>query len=438
MTRALSESQDKHALELLQAWRKSGQTILNQGVAYSNFREFDQKRTAAIPEIRTLLGGFISKHIGLEEFKERNSRLSIKHNYWGFTGFSGQMLLNQLSNWSGASGAMTDLLGECLQVPANKGDAKSRIHRCIERMPALVPEEKPLRRGSLPFFLSYFWQILNPGAIPVYYHNSQKTLQQLNLLEPQEDLGEALVAFWDVHDHLARLYASAMIPSQDNPYWFVEHVLWNAGQAVSHRQAVETGKGKASGPVNGKPSEDSGYMGFIPPRLRDLSQLGHGVGDSMGFEKRVGLVFKMLGFRVDQKGQGTGRNPDGIAYCRENNYAILFDAKAHSDGYSIGGDDRSAIEYILSHERKLREDGYSSLFFVFVAGGFRGDPKAGITRIRKETSVKSVALLTTDDLLKLLARKIEDPRVFDLEAFEGLLLDSGEISADSLEAFLEA
>jgi hypothetical protein len=35
------------------------------------------------------------------------------------------------------------------------------------------------------------------------------------------------------------------------------------------------------------------------------------------FEERLAILFRMLGFEVDLKGQGYGRNPDGIAMCQE-------------------------------------------------------------------------------------------------------------------------
>lgn len=179
----------------------------------------------------------------------------------------------------------------------------------------------------------------------------------------------------------------------------------------------------------------NGYADFIPPRLADLLALGRGEGSPTDFEDRVALAFQILGFEVTKLGQGTGRNPDGIAYCREHNYAILFDAKGYKDGYGIGVDDRSVIEYIKTHERDLRKQGYVNFYFCFISASFRGDGKANTDRIRKETGTKSVVLLSAENLLRLVARKIELPRDFELGDFQDMLLDSGELGSDRLEAF---
>jgi hypothetical protein len=65
--------------------------------------------------------------------------------------------------------------------------------------------------------------------------------------------------------------------------------------------------------------------GSKKPVLHDFNDLSINKESSREFEKKVNLVFKMLGFEVDELGQGSGRNPDGIAKENQFRYAIIID-----------------------------------------------------------------------------------------------------------------
>ena len=95
------------------------------------------------------------------------------------------------------------------------------------------------------------------------------------------------------------------------------------------------------------------------------------------------------------------------------------------------------MEYIRRYERELRKDGYSNIYFVIMSSGFRGTSKASIDRIRATTPIKSLVLITAAQGLRLLANRIAEPSAFDFEAFQNLLLDSGELAQDILDEFLE-
>ncbi len=429
---ALTEAHRQTAQSLLKQFIASGKSLINQGVVYSSYRDLDKARRDALPELRKLLDRFLKREIDLQGFKQENTALSIKYNYWGFTGFSGQMTLNQLTNWSHGSESMAELLREALVIPDSPEKAVEKINRILRELPRLVPPDKRLRPASMPFVLSYFWQIQEPDRIPVYYHSSKKTLLDMRLLEAHDDPAALYRAFWNLHAELAVEYSSTM-KTGDHKYWFVEHVLWAARPAAE--PATETPKRAKEMKARPKAITLNGYADFIPPRLADLLTLSRGDGSPTDFEDRVALAFQILGFEVTKLGQGTGRNPDGIAYCREHNYAILFDAKGYKDGYGIGVDDRNVIEYIKTHERDLRKQGYANFYFCFVSASFRGDGKVNTDRIRRETGTKSVVLLSADNLLRLIARKIEWPRDFELGDFQDLLLDSGELGNDRIEAF---
>lgn len=426
----LSDSAKNTALRFLEQYRQARLTVLNQGHTYP-FREFDQKRVDAIPEILRLVRDFLSGPVDLVGLKESHEVLCRRHDYWGFKGFSGQMLLNQLTNWSQASADMTSLLRASLAAPLDRTEAERKLDSMHGNVGQFIPDGKNLRRASLPYFVTYFWQMQAPERIPVQYGSIKRTLAEMGFLEADEGPGRYFAQFWDIQDALADLYSERVDITGANRYWFVEHVFW-----FNRHEQQEDHILRPAGEI-ATPSPLPGYMQYIPPILQNFLQFSLGEGNSLAFEQQVIQVFRMLGFRVEGLGQGKGREPDGIAYCREHNYAILFDAKSSKTGYGIGTDDRTIVEYIRRYERELRREGYSNIYYVIVSSAFKGTSKASVDRVRADTPVKSLVLVTAEQALRLLASKIKDPAAFDFEEFHTLLLDSGELAQESLDEFLE-
>ncbi|MFM7024197.1 MAG: restriction endonuclease FokI C-terminal domain-containing protein [Flavobacteriales bacterium] len=174
---------------------------------------------------------------------------------------------------------------------------------------------------------------------------------------------------------------------------------------------------------------------FIPPIVQDLIDSSLNEEKSREFEKSVNLVFQMLGFEVTDYGQGTGRNPDGIAKENQNRYAILIDAKSRRDNYKIGTEDRKFIEYIKTFSEPLRKSGFTNIYFLVVSSGFDTVSLTAIKNIKVETQV-TTTLLTSRLLLKLLSNKIQTPRLFDLKKFQELLIEDGEITEKRIDKFI--
>lgn len=176
---------------------------------------------------------------------------------------------------------------------------------------------------------------------------------------------------------------------------------------------------------------------FIPPIVQDLVDFSVDEERAREFEKSVNLVFQMLGFDVTDYGQGTGRNPDGLAKENQNRYAILIDAKARKDNYKIGTEDRKFIEYIKTFSEPLRKSGFTNIYFLIVSSSFDSVSATAIKNIRIETQV-TTTLLTSKLLLKLLSNKIQTPRLFDLKKFQELLIEDGQITEKKIDRFLTA
>lgn len=174
---------------------------------------------------------------------------------------------------------------------------------------------------------------------------------------------------------------------------------------------------------------------FIPPIVQDLIECSFNEEKSKEFEKGVNLVFQMLGFEVTDYGQGTGRNPDGIAKENQNRYAILIDSKSRKDHYKIGTEDRKFIEYIQSFSEPLRKNGFTNVYFLVVSSSFGSTTSTAFKNIKVGTQV-TTTFLTSRLLLKILANKVRNPRIFELKKFQELLIEDGEISEKKIDRFI--
>ncbi|MBI4979889.1 MAG: hypothetical protein HZC28_20585 [Spirochaetes bacterium] len=183
-------------------------------------------------------------------------------------------------------------------------------------------------------------------------------------------------------------------------------------------------------------SENDSYKNYLPLIIHDLENLSVNETKSLEFEKKVNVVFQLLGFDVDEMGQGTGRNPDGIAKNRQNHYAIIIDSKSRKEKYSIGTEDRKFIEYIKKYLPILKKEGYEFCYFLVVSSNFSNITSTAINNIFKETNVKT-SFLSAKDLLKILSNKIQHPNKNDLSKFKELLFQGGVIDSELVEKYLE-
>lgn len=177
------------------------------------------------------------------------------------------------------------------------------------------------------------------------------------------------------------------------------------------------------------------FLKYIPPVIQDFVELSTNDEKSLEFEKKTNLIFKMLGFEVDEFGQGTGRNPDGIAKESQYRYAILLDSKSRRNSYIFGTEDRKFIEYINKYSESLSKGGYIKQYFLIVSSHFDSISAISSKNIKIETGV-TTTLLTARLLLKILANKIQAPRLFDLKKFQELLIEDGEISERKVDKFI--
>lgn len=102
----------------------------------------------------------------------------------------------------------------------------------------------------------------------------------------------------------------------------------------------------------------------------------------------------------------------------------------------MGTEVRKLIEYIKTFSESLIKSGFSKRYFLIVSSNFDSLPEKSIQNIKLETQVP-ISFITSKLLLKLLANKIKEPRLFDLNKFQKLLIEDGQISERKIDNFLK-
>lgn len=170
----------------------------------------------------------------------------------------------------------------------------------------------------------------------------------------------------------------------------------------------------------------------IPGGFHDFIRISYNSGSPLDFERKCTQAMKMLGFETVMLGQGTGRNPDGIAEDAANRYAIIFDAKSRRERYTPGTDDRQICEYIRAKRTALMARGFEVIYYLIISSEFGAISPEWTFRVQSETGT-AVSFITAENLLKLLAKKIGDPRGMDTGMMKRLFVRGGEISEGSIE-----
>jgi hypothetical protein len=450
---SLDSQQQSLALEVWRAYAAGGQRFINASMEFTH-EALDQRRRQVIPEVRGWLERFLGGQAPLEEFKTAVDGINKRNRLWGFRGINGQMFFNVLTKMSAAADGvpqLTKLLRRCLPTPGGPDEASDRIAEMRELTRGLArysadPRGAP-KVGSLPYFLSYFWQIQSPDEYPVYYTSMVEVLAERGIWSPSGDVGVDYRAFMGLNADLRDLFRSES--GRDLHIWDVEHAFWFASQ----HQEVEAAGGVAApggrepevGASGERPLPDS----YIPPVVMVLPQLAandealgrrcenEGLSVEKTLENRAGVLFRMLGYEVDTLGQGHGRAPDGVAKSREYHYAIVYDTKARKEAYTMGTDDRAAKEYINSTGERLRKEGIKTLYFAIISSRFTGDHDDVIRGLKIETEAREVLLIEAAALLVLLEGKLRDPSLtLGPDGVQRLLASSGPVTEADAREFI--
>jgi hypothetical protein len=240
---------------------------------------------------------------------------------------------------------------------------------------------------------------------------------------------------------LSNLYKKNVGFPIQNPFWFVEHVLW--------KQFLKSSPNKAESKIQKPKSLNQSANEWLPPIIADFCDLAfdketewskqNNLKPEKAFESKVRIAFTLLGYEAVELGQGTGRQPDGFAISQNADgiYAIIYDAKAREKNFSVGTSDREIYEYIKTKSDELKKQrGIMRCYFLIVSSEFDGNPK-NITSIRnvfRQTRIP-IAMITAADLLYLIEEKLKDVELNHTH-LEQLFLDTGILTREKIVELL--
>jgi len=381
----------------------------------------DNTRLQAIEHIKVFIESFLSEKSNVYEFKTNIDSFNKRNNLWGFTATKGQMFFNQLvRNNETHIETFSNLLKSCIIIPENLNDALDKIERlenhCLNIFGTAKDKRKVPNPGSVSYFLSYFWQIQDHNKWAILFTSLINSFVELGIWKDCENQVEAYRYFYHLNDEIKNILSN--YSKQNISNWDAEHAFWNF-------------KGNPNKPITAsiikeelKPiiveeektitvTASFDLKDYLIPKVAKLVELGKDSEKSSSakgveYERLVGEIFKQLDFNVEILGQGTKRNPDAIVRHREENTAFIIDAKAYSNGYSLGIDDRAIKEYINYYCPKLQKEGYKKIGFIIVSNSFKSNFDSFINEITWNTDIKRFILLSSEALLYLLAYKTKD------------------------------
>jgi hypothetical protein len=414
----------------------------------------DQLRLDAIGQLKVFIQQILDREIDVYEFKTNIDSFNKRNNLWGFTAMKGQMFFNQLVKYNEQQiDKLTSVLASCIVKPNNLQEALTKIEK-LESFCKVAYEKAEDRRktanpNSVGYFLSYFWQVQNPEVWAILYTSQIRAYQELDIWEEKSNQKETYQFFYQLNEEIRIVLKDYTKASISN--WDIEHAFWEykgnpnkiievnlpkaCNQSIESPSIQPQSKIEVSLPLKAsfKLSE------YLIPKVAKLVELGSQTDVASSakgneFERLVAEIFRQLDFDVVLLGQGTGRNPDAIIRFREENTAFIVDAKAYTNGYTLGTDDRAIKEYINHHCPKLNKEGYKKIGFIIVRNSFKSNFDSFINSITWGTDIKRFILLTSKALLYLLAFKTKDrlPLTTIIEKIVGLgnLIEAKDIIAE--------
>jgi len=457
----LSDEQTTRAVELMRAYlaapaNADGRTPVQVET------ELDRNRAILIEgELRPLLQNYLCGRTSLSDFKTKVDGINKRNELWGFKGVKGQMFFNMLVNVAEDAGECDREIKAASTVPTNEDVAAHRIKGFMDYVNRVgehyvdsggTKYGRP-KAGSVPFFLSYFWQIQERNTWPVFYTNSVNVMTDMNLWVPTGEPVDDYLAYKHVHEELGCVFTRES--GRHFGLYELEHVFWfKGGHLYGGSKPPVTdhppGETPESPRIPGSPETLTRLPeSYVPPIVDAwpglarnevaLAEAAKFSGTSLerALEKSINAAFTVLGYETKLLGQGKGRVPDGQALDRDDSYAILWDAKARGDRYSMGTDDRAIKEYITTRSRELR--GFRNIYYLIVSSRFADDFDDAIRTLKMETDVNEVCLVEAEALVAMVDAKMRSPREVTLgpDGLERLFTASGILSAEDVRKNLE-
>lgn len=454
----LDDTQTVRAIKAMEAYLSAPPDKDSKKTPVQESADLDKNRHELIADrLLPALSKFFDGDMPLPEFKPEIDRLNKQNELWGFKGIKGQMFFNLIFNACLDESELTAELKSALECPTDEDMAKSRIRNFAsyvrrigdDHVAAGNSKASRPKPSSIPFFLSYFWQIQAPDKWPVFYTNSVQVLSDLNLYQQSDDLAQAYIDYTQLHVEIQAIFEKAA--GKPFTLYDVEHVWWQVGQDKQVTQQstalpsalplVETAK------ISISPDQDRLPDSYVPPIISIIPRLAYNDGSleapakasgtsvPRALEKSVHAAFTILGYETQLLGQGQGRIQDGLAIANDNAYAILWDSKARQNGYSMGTDDRTIREYITTQSRDIKRRRHlRNLYYVLISSGFKDEFDDLIRGLKMETEISEVVLVEAEALVVMVDAKLRDPNQLSLgpDGLQRLFCKSGILTAQNV------
>jgi len=459
MQHILDSNQIQTALEVVRAYLSApkdpnGRTMIEVE------SEWDQQRVRLIEsELKPLVKEYLSGQVQLTEFKTKVDGINKRNEFWGFKGIKGQMFFNMLVNVADDPTKCDQEIKAAIKVPMNEdigsGQIKtfcnyvSRIgEHHLESGGTKAGRPKP---GSVPFFLSYFWQIQERNVWPVFYTNSVNTMTDMNLWVPTGEPATDYLTYKHIHEELGEVFTKES--GKNFGLYEVEHVFWfKGGKSYAENKPLTRENSHVEIAQSPRiPITQEAIIrlpeSYIPPIISVLPRMARneaslreaakasGTSLERAFEKSINAAFTVLGYETKLLGQGQGRVPDGQALNLDDSYAVLWDGKVRADGYNMGTDDRAVKEYITTQSRELKKRrGLRNIYYLIVSSKFADDYDDAIRSLKMETDVNEVCLVEADALVAMVEARMRSPREVSLgpDGLQRLFSVSGVLTADTV------
>lgn len=469
MSVSLNQEQLQQALELMRAYLAAPPNTEGRTPVEAD-KDLDRQRISLIEnELKPLTSKYLSDQITLAEFKTKVDGINKRNLLWGFKGIKGQMFFNLILNVADDESECDQELKAAIALPTNEEIASSRIKTFasyIKRIGEQHVEAGGSKHGkpnvsSVPFFLSYFWQVQERDIWPIYYTNSVNVMNDLNLWQQTGELASDYILYKQINEKLAEVFKKES--GKNFGLYDVEHVFWFKGSNpyAGNKPSVDEELAIAVS-VNKKVDDEPVIVeqlqiiprlpeSYIPPVVAILPIMARndpsvreaakasGTSLERAFEKSIDAAFTILGYETKLLGQGKGRVPDGLALSVDNSYAILWDAKVRGEGYGMGTDDRAIKEYIVTQSRELkRRRGLRNIYYFIISSIFADDYDDSIRSIKMETDVNEVCLVEADALVAMVDAKMRFPQDVSLgsDGLQRYFSVSGVLSAELIRSTL--
>ncbi|MDR0911814.1 MAG: hypothetical protein LBM96_04335 [Methanobrevibacter sp.] len=189
--------------------------------------ELNDRRNKHLSELNDLIQRYLEEQIDLNNFKTKIDSHSKKNDLFGFKGTSGQMFFNMLFNNVEKLDKIDNLnliLNNVLKCPNDIDDAKNKIKQLLDfnkEVNNKVNEKKKHgKNGSIPFFLSYFWNIQNNDIWPIYYDSLRKGLKKLGIIF-NKDIVNNYIDFYNINNEIKENYKEKT--KKDISLWEIEY-----------------------------------------------------------------------------------------------------------------------------------------------------------------------------------------------------------------------